>query len=240
MNDALQHTLGLLPYFGKVLGLGALATLGLTLAAFALALVLGLLLALMRLSPRFGLRALASAYLELFRNVPILTQLFILYFGLTHLGITLPAAVAAILGFGLNGAAMLCEVFRSAILTVDRGQGEAAQAIGLPRAKVLRLIVLPQALRVALPGMGSFAIGLLKDTSLASAAAVPELAFRARMLVSETYQTNLIYLLVAVIYLLLSLALSRAAARAERRLDPARAQPAPAPSGVPDNLMEGR
>jgi polar amino acid transport system permease protein/cystine transport system permease protein len=172
----------------------------------------------MRLSRRFWLRSIASMYLELFRNVPILTQLFILYFGLTHLGLTLPATVAAIIGFGLNGAAILCEVFRSAINNVDRGQGEAAAAIGMTRRMALRIIVLPQAIKVALPGMANFAIGLLKDTSLASAAAVPELAFKARMLVSETYQTNQIYLMVAVIYLILSLVLARIGHGAESRL----------------------
>ncbi|WP_447649943.1 amino acid ABC transporter permease [Pseudomonas abietaniphila] len=214
----LEHAAQLFPYFLKVLGFGALSTVGLTAASFVVAVLLGFALALMRLSRRFWLRSIASMYLELFRNVPILTQLFILYFGLTHMGLTLPATVAAIIGFGLNGAAILCEVFRSAINNVDRGQGEAAAAIGMTRRMALRIIVLPQAIKVALPGMANFAIGLLKDTSLASAAAVPELAFKARMLVSETYQTNQIYLMVAVIYLVLSLVLARLGHRAESRL----------------------
>lgn len=214
----LEQALALFPYFLKVLGFGALSTLGLTLASFAVAVLLGFALALMRLSRSLWLRSLSSLYLELFRNVPILTQLFILYFGLTHLGLTLPATVAAIIGFGLNGAAILCEVFRSAIHNVDKGQSEAASAIGMTRRMAMRIIVLPQAVKVALPGMANFAIGLLKDTSLASAAAVPELAFKARMLVSETYQTNLIYLMVAVIYLILSLVLARLGSRAESRL----------------------
>jgi polar amino acid transport system permease protein/cystine transport system permease protein len=214
----LEHAAQLFPYFLKVLGLGAMTTVGLTLASFVVAVLLGFALALMRLSRSFLLRSVASLYLELFRNVPILTQLFILYFGLTHLGLTLPATVAAIVGFGLNGAAILCEVFRSSINTVDRGQGEAASAIGMTRRMAMRIIVLPQAIKVALPGMANFAISLLKDTSLASAAAVPELAFKARMLVSETYQTNQIYLMVAVIYLILSLVLARLGSRAESAL----------------------
>lgn len=214
----LEHAARLFPYFLKVLGLGAMTTVGLTLASFAVAVLLGFALALMRVSRSLWLRAIASLYLELFRNVPILTQLFILYFGLTHLGLTLPATVAAIIGFGLNGAAILCEVFRSSINNVDRGQGEAAFAIGMTRRMTMRIIVLPQAIKVALPGMANFAISLIKDTSLASAAAVPELAFKARMLVSETYQTNLIYLMVAVIYLVLSLVLARLGNKAESRL----------------------
>jgi len=217
-SGELQQALARLPYFFEVLGLGALTTVGLTVASFVVAVLLGFGLALMRLSRSAALRWVASAYLELFRNVPILTQLFILYFGLTHLGLTLPATVAAIIGFGLNGAAMLCEVFRSSINNVDRGQSEAAYAIGMTRRMALRIIVLPQAIKVALPGLANFAISLLKDTSLASAAAVPELAFKARMLVSETYQTNLIYCMVAVIYLALSLVLARLSHRAEVRL----------------------
>ncbi|WP_214509057.1 amino acid ABC transporter permease [Pseudomonas brassicacearum] len=217
-SSELTKSLDLLPYFLEVLGIGALTTLGLTAASFIVAALLGFGLALMRLSRHRILRWVASVYLEVFRNVPILTQLFILYFGLTYIGITLPAIGAAIIGFGLNGAAMLSEVFRSSILNVDRGQSEAAFSIGMTRAMAMRMIVLPQAFKVAIPGMANFAIGLLKDTSLASAAAVPELTFKAKMLVSETYQTNLIYFLLAITYLALSLVLAHWAARTERRL----------------------
>jgi polar amino acid transport system permease protein/cystine transport system permease protein len=195
-----------------------LTTVGLTAAAFVVAALLGFCLALMRLSRSRVLSLIASVYLEIFRNIPILTQLFILYFGLTYIGITLPAIGAAIIGFGLNGAAILSEVFRASIRTIDRGQSEAAYTIGMTRSLAMRIIVLPQAFKVAIPGMANFAIGLLKDTSLASAAAVPELTFKAKMLVSETYQTNLIYFLLAMIYLVLSLVLSHCAARTERRL----------------------
>lgn len=217
--SALAKSLEMLPYFLQVLGVGALTTLGLTFSAFVVAAVLGFVLALMRLSRSKPLNWMASIYLEVFRNVPILTQLFILYFGLTYVGITLPAVGAAIIGFGLNGAAILSEVFRASIRTINRGQAEAAYSIGMTRAKALRLIVLPQAFKVAIPGMTNFVIGLLKDTSLASAAAVPEMTFRAKMLVSETYQTNLIYFLLAIIYLALSLLIAYGAARTERRLN---------------------
>jgi polar amino acid transport system permease protein/cystine transport system permease protein len=215
---ALHKAIEMLPYFLNVLGIGAMTTVGLTAAAFVVAALLGFCLALMRLSRSRVLSLIASVYLEIFRNIPILTQLFILYFGLTYIGITLPAIGAAIIGFGLNGAAILSEVFRASIRTIDRGQSEAAYSIGMTRSLAMRIIVLPQAFKVAIPGMANFAIGLLKDTSLASAAAVPELTFKAKMLVSETYQTNLIYFLLAMIYLILSLVLSHCAARTERRL----------------------
>ncbi len=216
--SALAKSLEMLPYFLKVLGVGALTTLGLTLAAFAVAAILGFGLALMRISRYRPLNWMASIYLEIFRNIPILTQLFILYFGLTYIGITLPAVGAAIIGFGLNGAAILSEVFRASILMINRGQAEAAYTIGMTRSKAMRLVVLPQAFKVSIPGMTNFVIGLLKDTSLASAAAVPEMTFRAKMLVSETYQTNLIYFLLAAIYLVLSLVIAYGASRTERRL----------------------
>ena len=217
-TTALHKAIEMLPYFLNVLGIGALTTVGLTAAAFVVAALLGFCLALMRLSRSRVLSLIASVYLEIFRNIPILTQLFILYYGLTYIGITLPAIGAAIIGFGLNGAAILSEVFRASIRTIDRGQSEAAYTIGMTRSLAMRIIVLPQAFKVAIPGMANFAIGLLKDTSLASAAAVPELTFKAKMLVSETYQTNLIYFLLAMIYLVLSLVLSHCAARTERRL----------------------
>jgi polar amino acid transport system permease protein/cystine transport system permease protein len=217
-TTALHKAIEMLPYFLNVLGIGAMTTVGLTAAAFVVAALLGFCLALMRLSRSRVLSLIASVYLEIFRNIPILTQLFILYFGLTYIGITLPAIGAAIIGFGLNGAAILSEVFRASIRTIERGQSEAAYSIGMTRSLAMRIIVLPQAFKVAIPGMANFAIGLLKDTSLASAAAVPELTFKAKMLVSETYQTNLIYFLLAMIYLILSLVLSHCAARTERRL----------------------
>jgi cystine transport system permease protein len=211
------------PYLLKTLLLGAGTTVFLTAAALLVAIVLGFGLALMRRSDNLVLAGIARIYLEIFRNVPILTQLFILYFGLARLGVTLPAATAAILGFGLNGAAILSEVFRASINAIDRGQGEAALAIGMTPTRAMWVIILPQAVRIALPSTGNFAIGLLKDTSLASAAAVPELAFRAKMLVSETYLTNEIYLMVAVIYLAMSLPVAHLVRRAERRFTPQKA-----------------
>ncbi|GAB5097092.1 MULTISPECIES: amino acid ABC transporter permease [unclassified Caballeronia] len=220
---AWAHSLHFLPYFVRVLCVSAVTTVVLTASAFCVAFLLGFVIALMRLSRSVVLKAVANVYLELFRNVPLLTQLFVLYFGLERIGVTLPAFVAATLGFGLNGAAILSEVFRSSINGVDRGQREAALAIGMTWPMALATVVLPQSMRLALPALANFAIGLLKDTSLASAVAVPELVFRARMLVSETYQTNLIYFIVAIIYLLLSLALSRLSTATERGLGKPRA-----------------
>lgn len=216
--SSFQRVAGLFPDILQMLLLGAATTLMLTATSFGVATVLGFFLALMRRSSLPLLSWPARFYLELFRNVPILTQLFILYFGLARLGITLPATMAAILGFGLNGAAIMSEVFRASIEAINRGQSEAALAIGMTPMQAMRSIILPQAFPIALPPTGNFAIGLLKDTSLASAAAVPELAFRAKMLVAETYLTTQIYVTVALIYLLLSLPIAYFVAWTERRL----------------------
>lgn len=208
------------PRFLGVLSEGAITTVGLTIASSLAAFIFGGVIALMR-EARFPLfRWFAAAFLEVFRNIPVLTQLFILYFGLSRLGIQLPATVAVTLGFGLNGAAVCSEIFRGSIAAVDRGQREAAQAIGMTNGLIMLSIIAPQAIRIALPALGNFCIGLLKHTSLASAAAAPELAYRAKLLVSETFRSTEIYCLAALIYFLLSLALARLVQRTEKHFDP--------------------
>jgi polar amino acid transport system permease protein/cystine transport system permease protein len=131
-------------------------------------------------------------------------------------GIRLSPIPAAILGFGINGGAYLSEVFRAGIQAVDRGQTEAALSIGMTKLMTLRSIILPQATRIVLPPIANFAIGLLKDTSLASAVAAPELSFNAHRLVDETFLSTQIYLLVAAFYLAMSLPLSMIVRRLER------------------------
>lgn len=180
-------------------------TIGITVGALLFALTFGFLIALVRLyGPRWA-GAACSVYLEIFRNTPILVQLFIIYFGLVPLGINIGPMLAAVVGLGLNGAALVSEVFRSSIVAVNRGQTEAGLALGLTPQVTLFRIVMPQSLRIAIPSLGNFTVSLMKDTSLASAVAVTELAFRARNLVSETFLSTEIYLLVAVMYLALGI-----------------------------------
>jgi len=154
-------------------------------------------------------RTLASVYVEVFRAVPVLTQLFVIYFGLAGMGIRLNPLPAAIIGFGINGGAYLTEVFRAGIEAIHQGQLEGAFSIGMTRPMAMWYIILPQAVRVVLPPIGNFGIGLLKDTSIASAVAAPELMFRARSLVEATFLSTQIYLMVALLYLAMSLPLSR-------------------------------
>ena len=202
---------GMLP----VLLLAAVTTVEVTIGGFALAFVIGLLFSILLRLPVPPLRIAIKIYVDVFRAVPVLTQLFIIYFGLTEIGIRLDPLPAAIIGFGINGGAYLTEVFRAGIESVHRGQTEAAQMLGMTRLAILRIVILPQAMRVVLPPLGNFAIGLLKDTALASAVAAPELMFRARNLVDKTFLSTQIYVTVALMYLAMSLPLGILTRRVE-------------------------
>ncbi|MGE3829899.1 MAG: amino acid ABC transporter permease [Parvibaculaceae bacterium] len=186
----------------------ALASLKLALGALALGLVLGLLLALARLSGKGWLWRATGVYIEIFRGTPALMQLFIIYFGLAAIGITFNSLQAAIIGLGLNAAAYLAEVFRAGIEAVPKGQSEAAMAIGMKDTQVMIWIVLPQAARVVLAPIGNIAISLLKDTSVASLIAAPDLMLRAQDLSSQYFQPLEIYLIVGAMYFALCFPLS--------------------------------
>lgn len=206
-----------LPYFVSALAEGTVMTVIVTAGALVVSLVLGLLLACLKTTGSRVFAVFVYVYVEIFRAVPVLTQLFIIYFGLATIGIKLDPIPAAIIGFGLNGGAYLAEVFRAGLEGIDRGQNEAAKAIGMPQPMILGMIILPQAIRIVLPSLANFAIGLLKETSLASAVAAPELSFQAHMLVDRTFLSTQIYCMVALVYLALSLPLSSLSRRLERR-----------------------
>jgi polar amino acid transport system permease protein len=193
-------------------------TLQMTACSLVLAASAGLALALLRLSHNRPLSVAAACYIEIVRGAPALTLLFLLYFGLPSVGLTLQAFYAAVLGLGLNGAAYLAEVYRSGIEAIDIGQREAAQAVGMTRGQLMRWIVLPQAIRIILPSMGNYGVALLKDTSIASLISAPELMLRARDLTSEYYMPMEIFLLVGAIYFIMASPLSLAVRLMERRL----------------------
>jgi len=198
--------------------LGALTTAEVTAGAFVLATLIGLILAMLQRLRWPLLRLAIALYVDVLRAVPVLTQLFIIYFGLTEVGIRLAPIPAAIIGFGINGGAYLTEVFRAGIESIHQGQMEAAQMLGMTRLHALRIVILPQAVRVVLPPLGNFAIGLLKDTALASAVAAPELMFRARTLVDKTFLATQIFVTAGLIYLAMSLPLGYLTRGAEARL----------------------
>jgi polar amino acid transport system permease protein/cystine transport system permease protein len=207
-----------LPYFLEVLIPAAGMTVRIAAGAFVLAIVAGLVLALLQ-TVRIGLVTLVvRTYIELVRGTPVLAQLFILYFGLTEIGIRFTPIQAAILGLGLNGGAYLAEVFRAGIESIHAGQMEAALTVGMTPLAAMRWVVLPQALNVVVPPTTNYSIALLKDTAIVSAVAAPEIMFKARNLVMETYLSAQIYLLVALMYLVMSLILAFISRRLERRL----------------------
>jgi len=201
-----------------VLLLGAVTTAEITAGAFALATLIGLTFAVAQRLRFRPLQIAIAVYVDVFRAVPVLTQRFIIYFGLTEIGIRLDPLPSAIVGFGINGGAYLTEVFRAGLESIHQGQMEAAQMLGITRLAALRIVILPQAVRVVLPPLGNFAIGLLKDTALASAVAAPELMFRARTLVDKTFLATQIFTTAAAIYLAMSLPLGYLTRRAEARL----------------------
>src|ERR1700712_2843388 len=144
-------------------------TLEVTLLAFALAMVLGLLAALASVSSAGWVRAVASVYIEVIRNTPILLQIFIVFFGLPSMGITLDALSAGVIALGVNVGAYLAEVFRAGIQSVPRGQLEAASILGLERSQIFIEVVMPQAARAVYPAIVNNLIQLLLGTSLLSA-----------------------------------------------------------------------
>ncbi len=202
---------------GGPLLLGAVTTVWITLASLAVAVVLGLGLALIRLLGFRAVNALIASYVEVFRNTPVLAQLFIIYFSLPTFGVNIDPIPAAIIGLGLNGGAVLSEVFRSGLNAIHHGQREAALAVGMTPWMGLRHIILPQTWRITLPPLGNYAIALLKDTAVVSAIAAPEIMFWARNLVTSTFQTTFVYILAALLYFCLSFPLARLVDRFERQ-----------------------
>ena len=202
---------------GGPLLLGAVTTVEITLASLLVAVVLGLGLALLQLTRFRVLHWLIDAYVEVFRNTPVLAQLFLIYFGMAYLGFKITAFPAAIIGLGLNGGAILTEIFRAGFSAIHHGQREAALAVGMTPWTSLRYIILPQTWRITLPPLGNYAIALLKDTAVVSAIAAPEIMFYARNLVTSTFETTLVYILAAALYFCLSFPLARLVNRFEQR-----------------------
>lgn len=208
---------------------GALLTIEVSLLAIALATVLGVAGAAARLSGARLLRLAGSAYVEVFRNTPLLVQIFFLFFGLPRVGIRLSAFHSGLLALALYTGAYNTEAFRAGLEAVPRGLREAAAALGLSAWQRFRYVVLPIAVRIALPALGNNFIALLKNSSLVSTIGMVELTFMARDLETWTFRSFDVYGLATLIYLGLVLVLSWLLRGAETRmLRSARRPPAPA------------
>lgn len=208
--DLVVHTL-------PVLAKGAALTMKFAVASMVLGLIVGLLVALVRIGSNRLLSAIAQGYVSLMRGTPLLVQMFVVYYGLPDIGISLDPTAAGIFTLTLNAGAYLSESVRGAILGIGRGQWAASHSLGLTHVQTLRHVICPQALRLAVPSLGNTLISLIKDTSLVSVITVTELLRSTQEVIASTFQPLPLYLAAAAIYWVLSTLLARLQGRIETR-----------------------
>ena len=193
--------------FLPILMSGVALTIIVTIGSLLLSTVLGLIWALMRVSGIGVLSGFSAGLINVIRGIPIIVLLFYLYFVMPDLGLTLTALQAAILGLGIAYSAYQAENFRAGIEAIDKGQIEAAQAIGMSWWQTMRRVVLPQAVKIVLPPYGNVMIMMLKDSSQASTITVAELALQGKLIASSTFKNTSVFTLVALMYLTMSIPL---------------------------------
>ena len=201
--------------------IASLLTLELMLFAFILSCVLGLFIALLRISKNRLLSQFSKIYIGFFRGVPLLVILYWIYFAMPELGyeiLMISSFTAAILGMGIHGSAFMAEVFRSGIQALNIGQMEASLSLGMTPINALRFIILPQAIRIGLPPTANFAVGLLKETALCSIIAVPELMLRAKDVASSSFLPMQAFVMAAVFYYIMSFPMMRLVDYLERSM----------------------
>jgi glutamate transport system permease protein len=194
-------------------------TLELTAGAFAIALVVGTLMATLRILPAPGLRAIGTGYVEIFRNLPLLVILIMLVFGLPDAGMILPIFTCMVLGMGLYSGAYVCEAVRSGILSVDRGEVEAARALGFTIPQIMRLVVLPIAFRNMIQPLANVLISTVLATSLAGSLGITELTGIATRLQDKSAQLLLTFALLGLGYVIITLSVGVSASRVQLFLD---------------------
>lgn len=197
---------------------GAWVTIKFAAASMVLGLLLGALVAVMGISANRLLTTIARIYVSIMRGTPLLVQMFVVYYGLPDLGVSLDPTSAGILTLTLNAGAYLSESMRGAILGVGKGQWSASHSLGLSHYQTLRYVIGPQALRLAVPSIGNTLISLVKDTSLVSVITVTELLRSSQEIIAATYQPLPLYILAALMYWVISTGLSSAQRHVEGRL----------------------
>ena len=198
--------------------IGAGVTIQITVLSTAIGFVIGLIVGVARISNLRVLRMLAEVYVEFFRGTPLLVQIFLFYFALPVItGQRIDPFIAAISACGINSGAYVAEIFRAGIQSVDAGQMEAGRSLGMTWIQTMRYIIVPQAFKRVIPPLGNEFIAMLKDSSLVSVIGFEELTRRGQLIIAKTYGSMEIWLSVAVIYLAMTLTISRLVAYLERR-----------------------
>ena len=201
-----------------ILLIGALVTIKITAISVALGVVIGLVVGVARISQVKPLRLLAMAYIDFLRGTPLLVQIFLIYFALPVLsGQRVDPFFAAITACSINSGAYVAEIFRSGIQSIDKGQMEAGRSLGMTWLQTMRYIIVPQAFKRVIPPLGNEFIAMLKDSSLVSVIGFEELTRRGQLIIAKTYGSFEIWMSVAVIYLVMTLTISRFVAYLERR-----------------------
>lgn len=203
--------------FLPLLKAGIQFTVPLTILSFFFGVVIAFAVAIVRVLEIKPFAGIARFYVWIIRGTPLLVQLFIIFYGLPSIGITLNALVSAVIGFSLNVGAYSSETIRAAILSISRGQWEAAHALGLSRVQTLKHVILPQAIKIAIPTLSNSFISLVKDTSLAATITVTEMFQVAQQITARTYEPLWLYMEAALIYLLFCSGLTVLQTRMEAR-----------------------
>ena len=193
-------------------------TLKLGVIGILLSLVIGLFCSLALYYRVPVLRRIVSIYIELSRNTPLLVQLFFLYFGLPKVGIRISSEACAIIGLAFLGGSYMAEAFRSGLEAIEKSQMESALSIGLTHTQVMRYVIFPQALAISIPGLCANMIFLIKETSVFSVVALPDLMYVAKDLIGLYYKTDEALFMLVIAYLILLLPISILAAVVERTL----------------------
>ncbi|EHG18887.1 hypothetical protein HMPREF9334_02026 [Selenomonas infelix ATCC 43532] len=198
--------------------IGAGVTIQITVLSTAIGFVIGLIVGVARISNLRLLRMLAEVYVEFFRGTPLLVQIFLFYFALPVItGQRIDPFIAAISACGINSGAYVAEIFRAGIQSIDDGQMEAGRSLGMTWLQTMRYIIVPQAFKRVIPPLGNEFIAMLKDSSLVSVIGFEELTRRGQLIIAKTYGSFEIWMSVAVIYLVMTLTISRFVAYLERR-----------------------
>ncbi len=219
-------------FFGKLLHVlpilipGATYTIGITIVAVSCGIVIGMLMALMKLSNNRLLQGIANVYIEALRGTPLYVQIFLFHFGVAsligsiiHDKFAFPVLVTGIVVLSLNSGAYVAEIFRGGIQSIDKGQTEAARSLGMTQKQTMRYVVLPQAIKVVIPPLGNEFVMLLKDTSLLAAIGLAEIMKRGMIYNSVTFEAFPTFFGVALVYFVITFTLTRFINRYERGLN---------------------